>query len=385
MSTRTKVTAISAALVLGVIMTAAGVRLGRVGRADETAAGSDETTTETAGTPESSETPEDSPPEIVWRDGFEAALETAKQEGKPVFIDFHAAWCGYCKVLKQKTYPDPRIREALAKFVTVEVDVDDHPDLGKKYGAPPVPTLVAADATGETIGRVQGFRPPEGLIPLLEFALARHKLDANPDDAEAAYTAAVRSGQANLSPGERIQLVDKAIGDIEEDEKEKRAKLRLVRGVARAEAAAGDEEKLADAREDLKKAAELDPKNAGGVKEAADWMLIQIGGTGSTGLASVKRQVKQYLASYPAGEIHEEAIRLRALLVLAQLQERAQEYAEAAGTLRQFEDEAGARIDAKKLHRKIDQLEKQAGTDEDEAAEGSGPEDRPGEAAEDAQ
>ncbi|XP_063048463.1 thioredoxin, mitochondrial [Engraulis encrasicolus] len=71
----------------------------------------------------------------------------------PVVIDFHAHWCGPCKIL------GPRLEKAIAKHkgrVTMaKVDIDEHTDLAIEYGVSAVPTVIAmrgGDVTDQFVG-----------------------------------------------------------------------------------------------------------------------------------------------------------------------------------------------------------------------------------------
>ncbi|XP_006810139.2 LOW QUALITY PROTEIN: thioredoxin, mitochondrial [Neolamprologus brichardi] len=59
----------------------------------------------------------------------------------PVLVDFHAQWCGPCKIL------GPRLEKAVAKqkgrVAMAKVDIDDHTDLAIEYGVSAVPTVIA--------------------------------------------------------------------------------------------------------------------------------------------------------------------------------------------------------------------------------------------------
>lgn len=50
---------------------------------------------------------------------------------KPVVVDFHAQWCGPCKIL------GPRLEKMVAKqegkVLMAKVDIDDHTDLAIEY------------------------------------------------------------------------------------------------------------------------------------------------------------------------------------------------------------------------------------------------------------
>ncbi|XP_044158180.1 thioredoxin, mitochondrial isoform X1 [Bufo gargarizans] len=59
----------------------------------------------------------------------------------PVIVDFHAQWCGPCKIL------GPRLEKMVAKqqgkVLMAKVDIDDHTDLALEYKVSAVPTVLA--------------------------------------------------------------------------------------------------------------------------------------------------------------------------------------------------------------------------------------------------
>jgi len=75
----------------------------------------------------------------------------------PVVIDFHATWCGPCKVLSP-------ILEELSDEVDgvefVKLDVDQHPEIAGANGVMGVPTVVMLKG-GEVKGRFVGVQPKE--------------------------------------------------------------------------------------------------------------------------------------------------------------------------------------------------------------------------------
>ncbi len=47
---------------------------------------------------------------IMFHEGTWAeALELAKSENKPIFLDVYATWCGPCKRLKKNTFSDQEV------------------------------------------------------------------------------------------------------------------------------------------------------------------------------------------------------------------------------------------------------------------------------------
>uniref|UniRef100_A0A8C4X178 Thioredoxin, mitochondrial n=1 Tax=Eptatretus burgeri TaxID=7764 RepID=A0A8C4X178_EPTBU len=81
---------------------------------------------------------------------FEERVVNSK---KPVVVDFHATWCGPCKVL------GPRLEKMIAKqdgkVVMAKVDIDDHTDLALEYGVLAVPTILGMQA-GDVVDKIVG-------------------------------------------------------------------------------------------------------------------------------------------------------------------------------------------------------------------------------------
>jgi thiol:disulfide interchange protein DsbD len=92
-------------------------------------------------------------PELAWETDEKAALARAQKEGKPVIIDFGAAWCAACKELEKKTFPVPEVAAVLKDFVRVRIDcteaTDENTALQQKYGVKSLPTVILIDKTGK--------------------------------------------------------------------------------------------------------------------------------------------------------------------------------------------------------------------------------------------
>ncbi len=72
-----------------------------------------------------------------------------------VLVDFFATWCGPCKMLSP-------VLESLENINVVKIDVDECPDLARKYGIMSVPTLMIF-SNGELKNKQSGFMPKEAL------------------------------------------------------------------------------------------------------------------------------------------------------------------------------------------------------------------------------
>ncbi len=98
-----------------------------------------------------SEGPEASMP---WQAFDEALLLEAKEQGKPVMIDFTAAWCGPCQIMENQVFSRQKIVDAAEAFLTLKADMtrSDDPEvqaLAARFSIVAYPTVVFIGADGE--------------------------------------------------------------------------------------------------------------------------------------------------------------------------------------------------------------------------------------------
>jgi len=98
---------------------------------------------------------------------WEDALITAKEENKPIFIDFYTTWCGPCKVLDKNAFQDQELGAYMnEQFICLKYDAEN-PNfdwVAKKYTVQSYPTLLYFNASGKLIHRVSGIRTAEDLM-----------------------------------------------------------------------------------------------------------------------------------------------------------------------------------------------------------------------------
>ena len=100
---------------------------------------------------------------------WDEALLLAKKEARPIFLDIYASWCGPCKMLKARTFPDEEVGEFYnANFINVAVDGEkgEGVELARKYKIQGYPSLIYLDANGQLIAKTAGYRNPKQLIDI---------------------------------------------------------------------------------------------------------------------------------------------------------------------------------------------------------------------------
>lgn len=87
-------------------------------------------------------------------------LEEILADGKPVFCDFWASWCGPCRMLA------PVFEEISNKYdgkaIFVKVNVDEQEESAMKYGISSIPNVIAFK-DGAPVSNSLGFVPASAL------------------------------------------------------------------------------------------------------------------------------------------------------------------------------------------------------------------------------
>ncbi|MEH0690815.1 protein-disulfide reductase DsbD [Vibrio cholerae] len=102
------------------------------------------------------------------------ALSQAREQGKPVMLDFYADWCVACKEFEKYTFHQADVEAKLSEFVLLQADVTRNQvqdiELLKQLGVLGLPTIDFWDANGQPMphARITGFMPAETFLAHLE-------------------------------------------------------------------------------------------------------------------------------------------------------------------------------------------------------------------------
>ena len=66
-------------------------------------------------------------------DNYDEALLKAKEEAKPLFIDFTGVYCANCRVMERRVFPKKSVKEQLDKMVLARLYVDKKDSLSQVY------------------------------------------------------------------------------------------------------------------------------------------------------------------------------------------------------------------------------------------------------------
>ncbi len=101
-------------------------------------------------------------------------IAQAKQQGKPLVIDFYAVWCKPCKEFARDVLPKPEVKKALASVVFAKYDAERGHGLAaaKRYGVRGYPTFVVVDGAGTAQVTKIGSMDAAGFIDFVHSAKA---------------------------------------------------------------------------------------------------------------------------------------------------------------------------------------------------------------------
>lgn len=105
---------------------------------------------------------------------WEEVLKEAKLQGKPVFVDAYASWCGPCKRMARTTFQDPKVGEFMNEhFIPAKFDMEKAAGIrfGQEFPVQSYPTLFFIDYNGELLLRTVGAKNSDKLLEIAQSVL----------------------------------------------------------------------------------------------------------------------------------------------------------------------------------------------------------------------
>lgn len=106
------------------------------------------------------------------------ALKQAKQQNKPVLVDFYANWCISCKEMERIVFTAPQVKSLMSNFILLRADVTANDDQDKALErqfhviAPPTFLFFAPDGQELTDARIVGQEESQIFASHLQSVLA---------------------------------------------------------------------------------------------------------------------------------------------------------------------------------------------------------------------
>jgi thiol-disulfide isomerase/thioredoxin len=146
------------------------------------------------------------------------AVKQAKTEGKPIFVDTYASWCGWCKYMDQNIFSDANVAAFYNQhFINLKVDADKSSSYAftDKFDISGLPALLILDENGELLGRSDGaFTDIDEFIDFGQAALYQLHPETGPwHESRVEYQNGERS--LDFLVDHAFNLVDAGADDIE--------------------------------------------------------------------------------------------------------------------------------------------------------------------------
>lgn len=112
---------------------------------------------------------------------FEELLAQAKAEDKVIFIDAYTTWCGPCKMMSAKVFPQAEVGAVYnERFINAKFDMEkgEGPGLARRYSVMAYPTYLFVDGDGEIVHKGLGYIPRDKFLALADVASSDENLGA---------------------------------------------------------------------------------------------------------------------------------------------------------------------------------------------------------------
>jgi len=118
-----------------------------------------------------------------WYHDWDRGIIAAKEEKKPVIVDFYTDWCKYCALMDKETFSDPEIKKILiSDWIAIKINAEDTKTMGsfqettmsyrqmsKTFGVKGFPSYLFIDREGNPVNVVLGYYTKEQFSKVIEY------------------------------------------------------------------------------------------------------------------------------------------------------------------------------------------------------------------------
>ena len=95
------------------------------------------------------------------------ATTISKSTEKKIFLYFGASWCGYCSKM-QSLFKDPDVTNKMDNYIVLKVDIDEDPELAKKFNVKTIPDYMLIDKDEDILKRNKGYKEKASFLNWLK-------------------------------------------------------------------------------------------------------------------------------------------------------------------------------------------------------------------------
>jgi len=118
-----------------------------------------------------------------WYLDWDAGLETAVKEKRPVLAYFEAPWCKFCRLMESETFSSTEIGLTLAHdWIAIRLDIEaeaaegtyrgerlTYAQIAERFGIKGLPSLVFLDTQGDPVKVMSGYISKERFGIILDY------------------------------------------------------------------------------------------------------------------------------------------------------------------------------------------------------------------------
>lgn len=121
---------------------------------------------------------------------WQAVLDLARQENKPIFLDVYTSWCGPCKMMANKVFTQQEAGDYFnANFINYKIDAEkgEGVAIAKKYQVNSYPTCLFLTSEGKIVSSFVGAKDVKSLLKEGSTALKNYRILPELEVLEAEY------------------------------------------------------------------------------------------------------------------------------------------------------------------------------------------------------